>query len=77
MQLLFKNVLKPSLNWLLIFIPIVLTLERIVPDKPVMIFLFAALAIVPVANLIMKATGVQLLTIYLIFALLFYLIPGQ
>jgi Ca2+:H+ antiporter len=54
--LLYKNFLKPSLNWLLIFIPIALTLEHIVPDKPVIIFLSAALAIVPVANLIVKAT---------------------
>ena len=107
MQSRSKNLLKPSLNWLLIFIPIVLTMEHFVRDKPVIIFLSAALAIVPVASLIVKATeqvalrtgdaiggllnatfvasggktnwyeGVQLLTIYLIFAILFFLIPGK
>jgi Ca2+:H+ antiporter len=51
-----KNLLKPSLNWLLIFIPLVLALEHIAPEKPVMIFLFAALAIIPVASLIVKST---------------------
>ena len=56
MKLLYKDLLKPSLNWLLLFIPIVLTLEHIVPDKPIIIFLSAALAIVPVANLIVKST---------------------
>jgi len=56
MQLPYRNLLKPSLNWLLIFIPIALTLERTVPDKPVIIFLSAALAIVPVASLIVRAT---------------------
>jgi Ca2+:H+ antiporter len=56
MQLPYRNLLKPSLNWLLIFIPIALTLERTVPDKPVIIFLSAALAIVPVAGLIVRAT---------------------
>ena len=56
MQVLSKDLLKPSLNWLLIFIPLVLALEHIVPDKPVIIFLFAALAIVPIASLIVKST---------------------
>jgi Ca2+:H+ antiporter len=56
LQLLYKNLFKPSLNWLLIFIPIVLVLEPIVPNKPVIIFLSAALAIIPVASLIVKAT---------------------
>ena len=51
-----ENIFKPSLNWLLIFIPVALTLERIVPDKSVPIFLSAALAIVPIASLIVKAT---------------------
>jgi Ca2+:H+ antiporter len=56
MQVLSKNLLKPSLHWLLLFIPLVLALEHLVSDKPVLIFLSAALAIVPVANLIVKAT---------------------
>ena len=56
MQLLYKNLLKPSLNWLLIFIPVALAMEHLVPDKSVLIFLSAALAIIPVASLIVKAT---------------------
>jgi hypothetical protein len=51
-----ENIFKPSLNWLLIFIPVALALERFVPDKSVPIFLSAALAIVPIASLIVKAT---------------------
>ena len=54
--MLYKNLLKPSLNWLLIFIPITLALEHFAPDKPVLIFLSAAFAIVPVASLIVRAT---------------------
>jgi hypothetical protein len=57
MQLRAESFLKPSLNWLLIFIPVALTLDRIAPDKPVLIFLFAALAIVPVASHIVKSTS--------------------
>ena len=51
-----KSFLKPSLNWLLVFIPITLFLEHTMPDKPVLIFLCAAFSIVPVASLIVQAT---------------------
>ena len=47
--------IKPSLNWLLIFIPITLALEHIAVAPPVLFF-SAALAVVPVAGLIVKAT---------------------
>lgn len=46
-----ENIFKPSLNWLLIFIPVALTLERILSDKSVPIFLSAAIAIIPIASL--------------------------
>jgi Ca2+:H+ antiporter len=47
--------MKPSLNWLLIFIPITLALEHIgVP--PTVLFFSAALALIPIAGLIVKAT---------------------
>jgi Ca2+:H+ antiporter len=52
----YKNLLKPSINWFLIFIPITLILERMIPEKPVYIFLSAALAIIPIASLIVKST---------------------
>ena len=46
---------KPSLNWLLVFIPVSLVLEqRHVPDP--VLFFSAALAIVPIARLIVMAT---------------------
>jgi len=48
--------LKPSLNWLLVFIPITLFMEHAMPDRPVLVFLCAALAIVPIASLIVRST---------------------
>ncbi len=51
-----NSILKPSLNWLLVFIPFTLFIEHAMPDKPTVVFLCAALAIVPVANLIVQAT---------------------
>ena len=51
-----KSIFKPSLNWLLAFIPVTLFIEHALPDKPVLIFLCAALSIMPVASLIVQAT---------------------
>jgi len=48
--------LKPSLNWLLVFIPITLFMEHAMPDKPTLVFLCAAFSIIPVASLIVQAT---------------------
>lgn len=47
---------KPSLNWLLVFIPVTLGVEHVFPDRPVLVFLLAALSIVPAASLIVQAT---------------------
>jgi Ca2+:H+ antiporter len=47
--------LKPSMNWLLVFIPISLVLERAEVPPPVLFF-SAALAIVPIARLIVLST---------------------
>ena len=47
--------LKPSLNWLFIFIPVSVALERAHVPAPVLFF-SAALAIVPIARLIVLAT---------------------
>src|SRR5215510_14146320 len=47
--------LKPSLNWLLVFIPISLALEYAHVPAPVLFF-SAALAIVPIASLIVHST---------------------
>ena len=47
--------LKPSLNWLLVFIPVSLALESAHAPAPVLFF-SAALAIVPIAALIVHST---------------------
>jgi Ca2+:H+ antiporter len=46
---------RPSINWLLVFIPVSLTLEYAHVPAPVLFFA-AALAIVPIARLIVLAT---------------------
>jgi Ca2+:H+ antiporter len=47
--------LKPSFNWLLGFIPVTFVLERAHASEP-MIFLSAALAIIPIAGLVVVST---------------------
>jgi Ca2+:H+ antiporter len=47
--------LKPSLNWLLVFIPVSLALEYAHVPPPVLFF-SAALAIIPIASLIVHST---------------------
>jgi Ca2+:H+ antiporter len=46
---------RPSLNWLLIFIPVSVALEYVSVPPPVLFF-SAALAIVPIARLIVRST---------------------
>jgi Ca2+:H+ antiporter len=48
-------ILKPSINWLLAFIPIALLLER-AEVAPPLVFFTAALAIIPAASLIVHST---------------------
>jgi Ca2+:H+ antiporter len=50
-----RSLFKPSLNWLLVFIPVSVALERAHAPDPVLFF-SAALAIVPIARLIVLAT---------------------
>ncbi len=47
---------KLGFNLLLVFIPVTLALEHLTPDRPALIFLAAALGIVPLAGLIVQAT---------------------
>ena len=47
---------KIGLNVLLVFIPITLALNHLSPDRPALIFLAAALGIIPLAGLIVQAT---------------------
>jgi Ca2+:H+ antiporter len=49
--------MKPSINWLLVFIPISLVLEHAPGIAPPMVFFSAALAIIPIAALIVRSTG--------------------
>jgi Ca2+:H+ antiporter len=48
--------LKPSVNWLLAFIPITVVLDRVETVAAPVVFFSAALAIVPIASLIVRAT---------------------
>jgi len=50
-----KKFLKPSINWLFIFIPVSFALEQAHASEP-MIFFTAALSIIPIAKLIVHAT---------------------
>lgn len=47
---------KIGLNLLLVFIPVTLALEHLAADRPALIFLAAALGIIPLAGLIVQAT---------------------
>ena len=48
--------LKPSPNWLLLFVPVSLVLEHSERASPALVFFAAALAIVPAARLIVQGT---------------------
>ena len=51
-----RNLLKPSLNWLLIFFPITLWLEHSLPERHTLIFFAACVTILPLAGLLGHAT---------------------
>jgi Ca2+:H+ antiporter len=46
--------MKPSVHWLFVFIPITVALEHVGKVPPPVIFFSAALAIVPIAALIVR-----------------------
>src|SRR5213082_933232 len=48
--------MKPSIHWLFVFIPVTVALEHVGHLPPPVIFFSAALAIVPIAALIVQAT---------------------
>ncbi|MGH7822904.1 MAG: calcium/proton exchanger [Candidatus Binatia bacterium] len=50
------GLLKPRLDWLLVFVPAVFALEFMAPDAHVAIFVVACLAIIPLAGWMGKAT---------------------
>jgi Ca2+:H+ antiporter len=49
--------MKPSINWLLVFIPVTLAVEHLGHASPPVVFFCAALSIVPIAALIVRSTG--------------------
>ena len=51
-----KVSLKPSLNWLFVFIPITLVVEHLGQASPPVLFFCAGLSIIPIAALIVQAT---------------------
>jgi Ca2+:H+ antiporter len=51
-----KSLLRPSLNWLLVFIPITIWAEHARPDFHRLIFFSSCLAIIPLAGLLGQAT---------------------
>ena len=52
----FSEFLRSPINWLFIFIPVVIALERLAHVSAPVLFFMAALAIVPIAALIVRAT---------------------
>jgi len=48
--------LKPSLNWLLVFVPVAVVLRFAAPNLPAAVFIAACLAIIPLAGLLGHAT---------------------
>lgn len=47
---------KIGLNAMLVFVPVAFILERLTSDRPALVFLAAALAIIPLAGLLVQAT---------------------
>lgn len=56
MDLLLKTIRHKPLLWLLVFVPVVLTAERIEPDVHTFLFVLSVIAIVPLAALLSQAT---------------------
>jgi len=48
--------MKPSMNWFFVFVPVAVALEHVEGLPVPLIFFSAALAILPIANMIVKAT---------------------
>ncbi len=55
-SIMLKKLLKPSLDWLLVFVPITVYFHFAQPDQHVAIFVFACLAILPLAGWLGHAT---------------------
>ncbi|HET6566050.1 MAG TPA: calcium/proton exchanger [Xanthomonadales bacterium] len=56
MKLLLREILHNPVLWLLLFVPVVLVGEHLVPEAHTWLFVFSVLAIVPLATLLSHAT---------------------
>src|SRR5436190_13204881 len=56
MNLLFKEICRNPVLWLLTFVPVVLVAQRIEPEAHTLLFVLSVLAIVPLAALLSHAT---------------------
>jgi Ca2+:H+ antiporter len=56
LTLLWREIRRSPLLWLLAFVPIVFAAERLAPDAHTMLFVLSVLAIVPLAGLLSRAT---------------------
>ena len=50
------TIFKPSLSWLLVFVPVTIALEYLSVESHTLIFLSSCVAIIPLAGLMGKAT---------------------
>jgi len=51
-----RRLLKPSLDWLLVFLPVTLAVEVLAPRQHILLFFSAAVAIIPLAGWLGRAT---------------------
>src|SRR5437660_4062544 len=56
MRLLFQEIRRNPLLWLLLFVPVVLTFEKVEPGAHTLLFVLSVLAILPLAVLLSHAT---------------------
>jgi len=56
MKLLFEEIRHSPLLWLLVFVPVVIVTERLMPEAHTLLFVLAVIAIVPLASLLSHAT---------------------
>src|SRR5512145_138416 len=52
-----RPAMRPSVNWLLALVPLAIALDRVEGLAPPILFFCAALAIIPLARFIVRATG--------------------
>ena len=56
MKLLFQEIRRNPLLWLLVFVPVVLVAEKLKPESHTLLFVLSVLAILPLATLLSHAT---------------------